>query len=129
MSDFVTAIAGAAVSEGMLVYVTGKSDGSITVAKTTASTDVPLGIACETVDANERVRVQVTGVATGIASGVITAGTHIRLKPAADGELAASPAAGDAVAAVFVRSLKGDADAAANDHIQVVLTPGCQDEV
>ena len=124
MADYVNAIADGAIVTHQLVYATGDSGGSQKVAVTTASTDIPLGVAMHDADDTESVRIQVTGEAVCIAAGVITAGTHIRLKPAADGELAASPASGDAIAGVFVRSLKGSATAAANDRITVILTPG-----
>lgn len=77
-----TFTAGAAITAGQLVYISGNN----TVSPTTAATSAWIGVAAQTVPVGAPVPVYTEGIHTLAASGAIAAGAVVI--PAADGAVA-----------------------------------------
>lgn len=82
----------AIVANRLVTYGTIDSDGNVTVKACTAITDVAIGVALETVAAEEMCPIQTRGVAKVTASAAISAGAQVM--PTASGAGKCSTAAG-----------------------------------
>lgn len=114
-------IASASITAFQLV----KQDGNGKVTPCTADTDVPVGVAQQSVSSGEVVNVCVLGLSRAVAGGTITAGTHFYVMPGLAGKVYAYASAGDGVQTIAGRFLANAVNAAgsANEQIEIIFSP------
>lgn len=114
-------IASASITAFQLV----KQDGNGKVIPCTADTDVPVGVAQQSVSSGEVVNVCVLGLSRAVAGGTITAGTHFYVMPGLAGKVYAYASAGEGVQTIAGRFLANAVNAAgsANEQIEIIFSP------
>lgn len=111
-----TFVAGGTIGEG--VPVKFAADGEVVAA--TGNTDDAVGICQQAVTEGDDVPVAVPGaICDAIAGGVLTAGTHSRVMPAAAGLIAATT--GNKACAIWLPNTN-QTSAASGDTIRVAVT-------